>query len=134
MDTLSSILNLVGRNIFMTKIDIKSAYYSVKIHPDFQKYLKFIHKGTLYKFVCLPNGLSPGPRMFTKLLKPVMAYLRLMNILVAIYIDDTINLHASRVQCAANTDIIIDMFNKLGLPFIKRKAVVHPAKLCFGGL
>ena len=34
MDTLITILNLVDKDCHMTKIDIKSAYYSVKIHKD----------------------------------------------------------------------------------------------------
>ena len=58
-----------------------------------------------------------------------MAHLRLMNILVAIYIYDTINLHASRAQCAANTDIIIDMFNKLGFTIHQEKSCRTPSQI-----
>ena len=76
MDTISTILNLVGKDCFMTKVDIKSAYYSVKVHSDFQKFLKFYQDGVLLKFVCMPNGLTSGPRIFTKLMKPVLAFLR----------------------------------------------------------
>ena len=72
MDTLHTVLPLITLNCFMAEIDLKDAYYTVPIKQEHQKYLKFIFKGTLYKFVCPPNGLCSGPRKFTKLLKPVL--------------------------------------------------------------
>ena len=60
MDTLETRLNLVDKGSYMTTVDIRNAYYAVNIHHDFQKYLKFTHKGVMYKFTCIPNGLSPG--------------------------------------------------------------------------
>ena len=81
-------LKLVTKNCFISVIDIKDAYYSVPIHPDFQKYLKFTWNGTLFQFCVFPNGLSPAPRHFTKLMKPVMATLRELGHINSIYIDD----------------------------------------------
>ena len=76
MDTISTVLNLVTKDCFMANVDIKDTYYSVPIKISDQRYLKFEYNGNLYKFTCLPNGLSSGPRKFTKLLKPPMAALR----------------------------------------------------------
>ena len=61
----------------MASIDLKNAYYSVKIDESFQKYLKFIWHQKLYEFVCFPNGLSPCPRKFTKLTKVPISVIRL---------------------------------------------------------
>ena len=77
MDTLASILTLVRPGAFMAKVDIKDAYYSVPIYPPDQKQLKFMFDEVLYQFTVLPNGYSPGPRKFTKLLKPPLSDLRL---------------------------------------------------------
>ena len=52
------------------------AYFSIPIHEDFQKYLKFFWEGQLYKFVCLPFGPASAPRIYTKVLRPVYAWLR----------------------------------------------------------
>jgi len=41
-----------------------------------RKYLRFTWRGKSYEFTCLPFGLSYGPRIFTKLLKSVVNYLR----------------------------------------------------------
>ena len=60
MDTLNTIIHLMQ----------KDAYYSVREDEKFRKYLQFWWEGQLYQFICLPNGLSSAPRLFTKLLKP----------------------------------------------------------------
>ena len=46
------------------------------MRTEHRKYLRFEHDGQLYEFVCLPNGPSYEPRIFTKLLKPALARLR----------------------------------------------------------
>ena len=60
----------------MTSIDLKDAYYSIPIAEEHQKYLKFIWRDQLYAFTSLPMGLTSGPRIFTKVLKPIFSYLR----------------------------------------------------------
>ena len=76
MDTLEVAMKLIEPHCFMTLIDLKDAHYSVPIHADHHKYLKFVWKGILYKFTALPNGLFSGPRSFTKLLKAPFSQLR----------------------------------------------------------
>ena len=76
MDTLESAIRLMKPGCFMASIDLKDAYYSGPVAEEDHKYLKFIFNGTLYKYTCLPNGLSSAPRIFIKLLKPVYASLR----------------------------------------------------------
>lgn len=41
MDTLKSVLNLVHKNCYFAKIDIKDAYYHLKTRPTYRKYLRF---------------------------------------------------------------------------------------------
>jgi len=75
MDTLETVTRMTKPGCFMASVDLKDAYYTVSIHSDHQKYLKFMFNGTLYQYMCLPNGLSSAPRIFTKLLKPVYSTL-----------------------------------------------------------
>ena len=77
----------------MTKLDIKDTYYSVPIKIQDRKFLKFMHKGKLYEFCAMPNGLSTGPRTFTKLLKPTLSVLSEQEINAGAYIDDHIEQH-----------------------------------------
>ena len=75
MDTLNTIIKLVEKDCFMASIDLKDAYYSVPMAISHRKYLRFSWRGQLYQFTWLPNGLSCGPRKFTKLLKPAITKL-----------------------------------------------------------
>ena len=68
METLDTIVQLFKRGVFMSKLDIKDAYYSIPIYKPDQKYLKFQFDRFLYKYTALPNGYTEGPRKFTKLL------------------------------------------------------------------
>ena len=105
----------------MAKVDIKDAYYSVPIKISDQRYLKFEYNGNLYKFTCLPNGLSSGPRKFTKLLKPPMAALRKRKRIVSAYIDDLITIAKTFSLCFDNVTDLVETIDSLGF-------VVHPDK------
>ena len=76
MENLQSATRMMQRDCFMASVDLKHAYYSVPVAPEFRKFLKFEWNGQLFSFTCLPNGLSCCPRFFTKLLKPIYANLR----------------------------------------------------------
>ena len=77
IQTFQSVLPLIQPDYFTATIDLKGAYYSVKIDELDTKYLKFLLNSTLLKFVVLLNSLSHGPRKFTKLTKPPLALLRI---------------------------------------------------------
>ena len=69
----------------------------------------------------LPNGLSSGPRKFTKLTKPPIACLRTEGVIVAIYIDDIIVIGDTYEECLIGTIKTIKLFLKLGF-------IIHPEK------
>ena len=76
MESLAMMKDLLREGDWMASIDLKDAYLLVAIWEGHRKYLGFTWKHTLYEFQCLPFGLSSAPRIFTKLLKPVLARLR----------------------------------------------------------
>ncbi|MCG8431273.1 MAG: hypothetical protein MJA29_08890, partial [Candidatus Omnitrophica bacterium] len=51
----------------MAKIDIKSAYRLIPVHPDDRKYLGMRWNGNLYIDAMLPFGLRSAPKIFTAL-------------------------------------------------------------------
>jgi len=89
-------------NCYMASVDLRDAYYSVPIHNDHQKYLRFCCKGRLLQFNCLPNGLACAPRLFTRILKPVYAMLGQMGRIDVGYIDDSYLQGENREDCQAN--------------------------------
>ena len=124
MQTLKSILCLIRPKAFMSKLDIKDAYYSVPIHKNSVKLLKFEHKGQLFQFIALPNGYTEGPRKFTKLMKPPLAVLRKQAVSLADYIDDLFTIGKTYSICSSNVDKIIELLDSLGF-------VIHPDKSLF---
>ena len=58
METVSTLLHLIKPGMYMTKLDIKDAYYSVPICGNHQTLLKFQYQTSLFKFTALPNGYT----------------------------------------------------------------------------
>ena len=102
LDKIRTVLGLATPNCSMTSLDLKDAYYSVRIHPYFQKYVKFMYNGRFFKYTVFPNCLSICPRKFTLMLKPPFSHLRLMNYIVCGYTDDLCLQGSSYQRCAIN--------------------------------
>ena len=125
-ETLQSISELITPGCFMTSLDLKHAYYSIPINPDHTKYLRFFWKGRLHKFRVLPNDLCLRPRKFTKLMNPPVVSMRINGYIVAIYIDDLINIGLKFQECFDNImastelldslDFIIDLSKSFFIP------------------
>ena len=77
---------------YMANIDLADAYYTVPVALSDQRYFVFNFEGQLYKYVCLPDGLSspPPPRpIFTKLMKPLFSALGKKGHQIMVYLDDS---------------------------------------------
>ena len=116
METLQSVLSLITSGCYLTSLDLKDTYCPVPMHLDHTKFLKFIWKNQLYKFLVLPK--------FTKLTKPPIATARLDGHMIAIYIDDLINVGLKFDACVGNVITSIKLLNSLGF-------IIHPDKSTF---
>ena len=52
----------------MTSIDLKDAFFTVAVHNDHSKYLKFVYVN-LFQITSMPNAYGPAMRIFTKISK-----------------------------------------------------------------
>ena len=84
--------DLLRKGDFMVKIDLKDAYFTVPVWQNHLKFLRFVWKETIYDFACLPFRLASAPRVFTKLMKPVVGLLRQLGIRRKVYLDDIFNM------------------------------------------
>ena len=89
MENFKNVLQIIKPNCWLASVDLKSAYYSIPIHREFQRYLKF-YWDKPYVLIALPNSYTDGPRVFTKILKPPFAELRSMGYTSVIFLDDSI--------------------------------------------
>ena len=129
MDTLEAAIKLIRPSCFMTFINVKDAYYSIPIALEHQKYLKFIWRDQLYAFTSLPMGLSSSPRVFTKVMKPVFAYLRSQFSHTCLgYIDDSFYLEDSYMECELATLRAVQLIISLGFKVHPEKSVIIPTQ------
>lgn len=134
METLKTALHLVKPECFFASIDLSQAYYSVPIAICCRKYLRFLWNNDLYEFTCLPFGLSPGPRVFTKLLKPMFSSLRKMGHLNVAYVDDSLLQGDTESQCTTNVTDTAILADSLGFTINPKKSIFQPTqKIVFVG-
>ena len=96
MESLTLLRDVVRQGDFFTKIDLTDAYLSVPLHEDDRKYIQFFWKGRFYQFRTLCFGLSSAPWAFTKLLKPIVAYLRNLGLRIIVYLDDILIINETK--------------------------------------
>lgn len=128
LDSITDVINLIHPMCFFVTIDFKDAYFSVSVTPEERKWLRFRWKGQHFQFTCLPQGLTSAPRIFTKLLKPVLAHLRKLGITVCCYLDDCIFIGASEVELIENVRYAVFLFDSLGLTVNVKKSVLDPTR------
>ena len=95
MEGLHGLKYVLQKRDYMYEIDLKDAYFSVLLHKDSRKLVRFLWEGNLYEFLCLCFGLGAAPRILIKLLKVPISVLRRLMIRVIIYLDDLLILRNS---------------------------------------
>lgn len=127
-ETLSSVLANISRNDYFCSIDLSDAYFSISIHEECKKYLKFVWRGQLYSFTCLCFGLASSPRIFTKIMKVIFSHIRNIGVGSFFYIDDSLMHEQDRVKCAHNTEILRLLLKSLGFTINTEKSVINPTQ------
>lgn len=124
MENFEQAIRLVNTGDYLASVDLKHAYYSVKIAEEQQKYLYFQWHGKVYQFTCLPNGISKGPRLFTKLMKPIFATKR-TRFYITSFVDGTLMCSASCAGCSDCISSIVDLLRKMGFCINVEKSVLN---------
>ena len=114
MENLQNVTQLVRKGDYMVTIDLKDAYFSIPIHQSHRKFLRFSWRNQLFQFAALPFGLTSAPRVFTKVLKPVIASMRQRGIRCLIYIDDLIIVASSKMECNEQAAFAVQLLTDLG--------------------
>ena len=83
MKDISQLKSVLKQGDFMAKLGFRDAYLTVPV--DKKIYLRFVWRGMLYQFTCLPFGLYFFGRVF---MKPVIAFLRVTGIRLLIFLGD----------------------------------------------
>ena len=129
MEGLKDVKNILKEGDWMCKLDLRDAYFSVPLNPKSRKLVRFTWKGVLYEFLCLGFGLSPAPRIFTKLMKIPIIILRKLGIRLVIYLDDMLLMASSKEDLIMARDTAMYLFHHLGLTLNLEKSVLEPKRI-----
>ena len=100
---------------YMCSLDLKDMFLHVPINKNFTKFLRFSWLGSLYEWRVLPFGLKCSPRVVTKVLKPVLAFIHsTFSILVTVYIDDFLVQASSPEEAVKHAKIVALILMALG--------------------
>ena len=114
---------------YMTKVDLKDAYFMVPVHQKHQHLTRFMWKGRAYQFTCLPFGLSSAPWAFTKITRPIITVLRCMGLRTIMYIGDILILAESETLAREHTAALIFLLENLGLVVNHPKSQAIPSQV-----
>lgn len=108
--------------------DVKDAYHHLRIRPEDRKFLAFRCLGRVFVPLTMPFGLRIAPYTWTKVMRPVVQYLRERGFRILAYVDDfggappaPPGVPAIKAQAQAAYRFITKLFGELGLK-------LHPTK------
>ena len=127
-EDIRNVEKVVEQKDFFTSIDLKDGFYHIPINCDNREYLSFQFEGKYFSYVVLPFGFSLSPYFFTKVLRPVVKYLRSQGVRLSLYVDDFL-ICASASVITDHTDLVIHTLNDLGLKINLEKSVLRPCQI-----
>ena len=129
MDHLCSVMRILPQGSYMASIDITSAYFAIPVKCRDRDLLQFKYHGKRYRYTCLPNGYSPGPRVFTRIMKALLSYLRVRyGVNLVFYIDDTLIYGDSFMAVQQYVSHTLRVLQQAGFTISWKKSVLGPTQ------
>ena len=133
MEGIRQVREWIQKDAFFCGMDLKDAFLHIPIHKSFKKFLRFQWLESLFEWQVLPFGLRCSPRVLTKVLRPVIAFIRdTWGILISIYMDDILIQGSSSSQALLSAQITALLLMVLGWSlnwkksdFIPKQEVTH---------
>jgi len=138
--TVKSALPHLKPGCYLAKVDLKSAYRSVGLHPSQTQYtgLKWKFKGdkdfTYLYDSALPFGARKSPGIFHRLTQSVRRMMKRRGFTVIAYLDDFLLIADTKDQCLAGLDALISLLRMLGFSIAWKKVVGPTQALVFLGI
>lgn len=113
----------------MAKIDLKDTYFRVPIFKGHQMFLGFPWNGTYWEFACLPFGIASAPRVFPKIVKPVIGLLRKQGIRLIIYLNVFLMASTEKtLPLSYYVTLAVTLLEMLGSVVNYQKCQLHPTQ------
>lgn len=130
MERLKDAKVMITKGCFLASIDLQDAYLHIPIADDGSRdFLNFMFEGSAYQVLALPFGLNLAPRVFTKILRCVMAQLRLLGVKILIYIDDALVMGETISRARWAVQLTLKMLTDLGFLINWEKSEISPSQI-----
>ena len=128
MEFINQVIDIVIPNVYMESIDLKDAFYSIPIHPEHQKYLKFVVLSKILQYVCMPNSYGPAMRIFTKVSKVFFSHLRSKGFVSVVVVDDSYLQGNTFKSCLHHIENTMELLQNLGFTIHPIKSILTPTQ------
>lgn len=127
------VANIVGRGMQMITTDVEKAYYQVPLHKESQGYCGWKHDGKWIVPTIIVFGLSVAPFVFTKIMRVVLKFMRMLGVRGTNCIDD--NLWAAEPgEIAIVKEMVQLVFGRLGWVFNEKCALTPSTAVIYNGM
>ena len=125
-----------GPHTLLSKVDIKSAFRLIPVHPADRHWLAMKWKDKIYIDGCLPFGLRSAPKLFN-ILADLLAWIAAQEGISGIlhYLDDFLIIGPPHSHvCKQNLDTFMQLCDNLGIPLASEKIEGPSTSLSFLGI
>jgi hypothetical protein len=129
MEGVPALREIIEKDDFLCKIDLKDAYTVVPIQKDSRRFLTFKNEGIVYQYRSLAFGLNVAPRLFSKLMRYAIEPLRQEGIRLVYYLDDICLLGKSKEELTTTSQKVIAHLQKLGFIIHMERSVLIPSQM-----
>ena len=126
----------LGPGTQMAKIDIKSAFRIIPVHPDDRPLLGMLWEDQVYIDAALPFGLRSAPKLFNALADALEWIAKRLGIeFLWHYLDDFITIgRPGSEECTFFLHLLINLCSRLGIPLATEKVEGPSTCLPFLGI
>ncbi len=126
---IEDILSALHGSVMFSSLDLKNAYYQLKLHEESRGLTAFITHEGLYQFCRVPYGLCSAPSAFQRMMSMILKGLEG----VQCYLDDVIVHGASEAIHNANLKAVLHRISEAGLKLNPDKCKLSLTSLSFLG-
>ena len=129
MEAIRQLGDILTPHCWMCKVDLSDAYHSIPAWEPHRRYSEFRWKGELWEYNCLPFGLADAPRAFTKVLIPVVTFLRGQGLLLLVYLDGWLIVGLTPLDTLHATETVVVLLEMLGFGANRMKSITQPTQV-----
>ena len=126
-DAAAKMATTLGRGALLAKLDVKTAFRCVAVHPSDRKWLGLVWRDKYYADLALPFGMRSSPALWEQYATFAEWIVRRAGVRhVCHYVDDfLVGGPAASDECAAAIALIVRTFGELGIPINREKLIAE---------